>query len=241
MGFFAGSASSKLIEKSGPPWRATRRQASSRSRKITDKISESFYALGGMKEMYLIASPRVAAARAMPRSSVIVSWIGETTGSLDIAAPKEMLFTAYADIERMPQWSPLLESVTLVDSAKRCSEWALRVPRPLASLIRAAGMGQLVRWTAVHETEGCDVLRWQSLSGVKNSGEATFVYRGGGVTTVALRISYELPDLVGPVLSAPFAQRFVRRTLLSTMTRFKEALEAEAASQNRQKAGLGPL
>ena len=159
----------------------------------------------------------------------------------DIAAPKEMLFTAYADIERMPQWSPLLESVTIVDSAKRCSEWALRVPRPLASLIRAAGMGQLVRWAAVHETEGCDVLRWQSLSGVKNSGEATFVYRGGGVTTVALRISYELPDLVGPVLSAPFAQRFVRRTMLSTMTRFKEALEAEAASQNRQNAGLGPL
>ena len=200
-----------------------------------------YYALGGMKELFPIASPRVAAARAMPRSSVIVSWIGETTGSLDIAAPKEMLFTAYADIERMPQWSPLLESVTIVDSAKRCSEWALRVPRPLASLIRAAGMGQLVRWTAVHETEGCDVLRWQSLSGVKNSGEATFVYRGGGVTTVALRISYELPDLVGPVLSAPFAQRFVRRTLLSTMTRFKEALEAEAASQNRQNAGLGPL
>ncbi len=179
-----------------------------------------------------LATPRLAAAVATPRGGVVVAWVGETSGSLDIAAPKELLFCAYADIERMPQWSPLLESVTLVDSAARRSEWALRVPRPLSRLIRAAGMGQLVQWEAVHETEGCDLLRWQSLSGVKNSGEATFVDRGGGLTTVSLRMTYELPDLVGPVLSAPFARRFVRRTMLSTMTRFKETLEAEAASSS---------
>ena len=146
---------------------------------------------------------------------------------MDIKAPKEALFAAYADIERMPQWSPLLESVTLVDRAALRSEWALRVPRPLARIIRAAGMGTLVRWEAVHETQGCDLLRWQSLSGIQNSGEATFVDRGGGVTTVSLRMTYTLPDLVGPVLSAPFARRFVRRTMVGTMQRFKETLEAE--------------
>lgn len=174
-----------------------------------------------------------SAIRARPivtRARPIVCWTGTTRGSLDIAAPQEALFAAYADIERMPQWSPLLESVVLVDKVERISEWALRVPRPIARLVRASGMGRLVQWRATHETEGCERLRWKSLSGVQNEGEATFVTKGDGITEVSLQMTYVLPDLIGPILSAPFAQRFVRRTLMSTMKKFKETLEAEAAA-----------
>mmetsp|Transcript_13062 Transcript_13062/g.33483 ORF Transcript_13062/g.33483 Transcript_13062/m.33483 type:complete len:206 (+) Transcript_13062:106-723(+) len=171
------------------------------------------------------------------RTGPVLNWVGETSGSLDIAAPKKALFDAYADVERMPQWSSMLESVVLVDSQTRRSEWALRIPRPLARLVGAVGMGQLVRWEAVHETEGCDVLRWRSLSGVQNSGEATFVERAGGITTVSLRMTYTLPDLAGPLLSAPFAKRFVRRTMMRTMYTFKDTLEAEAVASVVMEGG----
>lgn len=181
-----------------------------------------------------VLRPVTHAAVPTARAGPVVCWVGETSGSLDIYAPKEELFAAYADIERMPQWSNMLKSVTLVDPVERRSEWKLRVPRLISRLLSAAGIGRLVQWEAVHETEGCDVLRWRSLSGVENEGEATFVDSGGGVTTVSLQITYTLPDLAGPILSAPFARHFVRRTMLSTMYRFKETLEAEAAREAGQ-------
>ena len=143
-----------------------------------------------------------------------------------------MLFHAYADIERMPEWSPLLASVVLVDRQQLLSEWSLRVPRPLTRIVRAMGMSGLVRWRATHETEGKRLLRWSSISGVQNSGEATFEGLDGAAsrTLISLRMTYTLPDVAKPLVEAPLVQRFVHRTLLSTMERFKDTLEAEAVA-----------
>lgn len=180
-------------------------------------------------------------------------WSGETSAELVIRAPPQLLFEVYADIERMPEWSPLLERVTLVDPAARRSEWALRVPRPLTRLVNAAGLQNLVQWEAMHELDPPRALRWRSLSGVQNSGEATFTPVAGQprATTVRLRMSYTLPDLAGPLAetrlarparhpavrshsqppSRPWqAQSFVRRTMHGAMTRFRDAMEAQAAA-----------
>jgi len=159
-------------------------------------------------------------------------WSGETSAELVIRAPPQLLFEVYADIERMPEWSPLLERVTLVDPAARRSEWALRVPRPLTRLVNAAGLQNLVQWEAMHELDPPRALRWRSLSGVQNSGEATFTPVAGQprATTVRLRMSYTLPDLAGPLAETRLAQSFVRRTMHGAMTRFRDAMEAQAAA-----------
>lgn len=67
--------------------------------------------------------------------------------------------------------------------------------------------------------------------GVQNSGVATFESTPGvaDCTTVTLRMSYTLPDIAGPLVETLVAQNFVKRTLLSTMERFRLTLEAEAA------------
>lgn len=166
-----------------------------------------------------------------PRSPPPRLWTGETAASIEIRAPPQTLFDAYSDIERMPQWSPLLASVVLTDPAERLSEWSLRVPRPLAAAVSAAGMGEVVRWQAVHEVDiapgGEQRLSWRSLSGVQNAGVATFAGApgGGGPTTLTLRMEYTLPDVARPLLESELVQRFVRRTLLSTMERFRDTLE----------------
>lgn len=176
------------------------------------------------------APPHVHLARSSCRHGDIRCWTGETSASIVVRAPPELLFAAYADIERMPQWSPMLESVTLVDPLALRSEWALRVPKPLTRWLRAAGMSRLVQWEAVHEVEAPRVLRWRSLSGVENSGIATFEPTDGqaGCTTVTLCMSYSLPNLAAPLVENSLAQKFVRRTMLSTMERFKSALEKDA-------------
>ena len=169
---------------------------------------------------------------AASRAGCIKCWTGSTSASIEIDAPVELLFAAYSDIERMPRWSPMLESVELVDPDALRSEWALRVPRPLKRIAEVVGMKNLVQWEAVHEVEPPRLLRWRSLSGVQNSGFARFE-RGANdnVTTVTLTIEYTLPDVAAIVklVNNGLAQRFVRKTMLGTMETFKEALEAEAA------------
>ena len=84
------------------------------------------------------------------------------------------------------------------------------------------------------------LLRWRSLSGVQNAGEATFEpaeEEGAGLTRVSLSMTYTLPDVAGPLIETSVAQRFVYRTMLSTMERFREALEAEAAAEEEEDVG----
>lgn len=177
----------------------------------------------------------IASAAVRPRAGRCACWEGETSASIEIRAPQQLLLDAYADIERMPQWAPMLANVELVDPVAMRSEWALRVPRPLRRLVKAAGFEKLVEWEAVHEVENPRVLRWRSLSGVRNAGEATFEpsIEEDGCTTVTLTMTYSLPDVPGlrPVVENSLAQRFVRRTILSTMERFRVALEAQAAME----------
>ena len=167
-------------------------------------------------------------------------WTGETSASIDIRAPAALLFTAYADIEQMPRWAPMLESVVLVDAEARRSEWALRVPRPVLRIVRAAGFNNLVRWEATHDVDPPRELRWRSLSGVQNAGVARFEASSADAraTTVTLTMTYTLPDLAGPIAQSAIAQSFVRRTMLSTFDRFKEELEAKAAALEADVAGI---
>lgn len=131
----------------------------------------------------------------------------------------------------------MLQSVELVDAEAMRSEWALSIPRPLERIAEVLGMRNLVRWEAVHEVEPPRILRWRTLSGVQNAGFALFEAGEAGadgpsMTKVTLTIEYTLPD-VAPIVKLVdngLAQRFVRRTMLSTMETFKEALEAEAAA-----------
>ena len=71
----------------------------------------------------------------------------------------------------------------------------------------------------MHEVEVPRLLRWRSLSGVSNAGEATFEpapEAGPGCTRVSLRMSYTLPDLAGPLAETALAKRFVRTNSIAS-------------------------
>ena len=65
----------------------------------------------------LMRGPLLPATAAHPpestsRARAILCWTGAMSCDLEINAPAEVLFAAYADIERMPEWSPLLVRFT---------------------------------------------------------------------------------------------------------------------------------
>ena len=152
---------------------------------------------------------------------------------MTVKAPQEMLFSAYADIERIPEWLPILRTVAVVDAVNRKSSWALRVPRPLFRLARACGFGTLVCWDAEHYIDPPARLWWRSISGVENQGEVCFDAVDGNeddaATVVKMTMTYTLPDIAAPFVENALAQRFVGRIVTRTMERFKVSLEDEYA------------
>lgn len=168
-----------------------------------------------------------------------LSWTGEATAEVTVRAPVSKLFAAYENIERIPEWLPLLESVVIVDQEARRSEWALRVPRQIYSLANGAGFGTLVRWEAIHDVVPNRQLTWRSISGLANGGEVTFVAldgdeEAGGVVT--LRMEYTVPDVAKPLVENVATRRFLRRIVRRTMERFRDALELEVAGDIVQRA-----
>ena len=101
-------------------------------------------------------------------------------------------------------------------------------------IARAVGYGSLVRWDAVHFVEPPNRLWWYSTSGISNGGEAIFeaveAAERTPTTRVTLKMTYTLPNIAAPFLENKFAQRFVRRNVMRTMERYRDALEAETAA-----------
>eukprot|EP00967_Tisochrysis_lutea_P022793 scaffold26009_cov29-Tisochrysis_lutea.AAC.1 len=151
-----------------------------------------------------------------------------TAASLVINAPVEALFAAYANLSRMTEWSPLLESV-VHDSRTGESDWALRVPQPLKFLARAAGVARpAVTWRArILQKHPPKLLQWRSLSGIANTGSALFEQLPSGAVNMTLELRYPLPDGVGILVQSELVQRFVQRTMKRTMVRFATIMEQE--------------
>ena len=163
--------------------------------------------------------------------SPVCSFVAETSGSILVQAPQQQVFDAYDNIERMPEWLVMLESVRFVDRGGRRSEWSLKVPRPVSALARRAGFGTLVRWEAVHQVEAPRKLQWKSLSGFENAGDMTFEAVDGDeeATHVTLQMTYTLPKLAAPLVENALARRFMRYTVRRTMERFRDKMEEERA------------
>ena len=91
-----------------------------------------------------LASPPERVNGPLPSSD----YSGEATAQIDIGCDAERALAAYADLERFPEYAPLLQSVRITGDGR--SAWALQVPRVVASVARAIGMGSLVRWESIN-------------------------------------------------------------------------------------------
>ena len=153
-------------------------------------------------------------------------YAAEATAQIEIDCDVGRALAAYADLERFPEYAPLLQTVRIVGDGR--SAWALRVPRLVASVARAIGMGSLVRWEAAYAVEASPPrLTWQSVTGFRNAGEARFEPLGAGRCRVTVRMTYSVPLTLRPLEGSAVVTRLISSTMRGAMERFKADLEEE--------------
>jgi len=132
----------------------------------------------------------------------------------------EECFDAYSELERIPEWNPILGRVKVISPTR--SEWSARLPPALARIVPNC------QWTSQQCLDASEcTISWESVSGIDTSGEATFKADGPDACLFTLTISYSLPDWLRPVATSPLARRFVNTSVNTTVERFKAAIEAE--------------
>ena len=160
----------------------------------------------------------------------------ETTAQIEIACDVGLACERYADIERFPEYAPLLQSVRILDDGT--SAWALQVPRLLKAAARAVGMGSLVNWEASYVVDYPQRLAWQSITGFQNAGVATFEPLGERHCRVTVRMTYAVPATLRPFQRSRLVTRLLERTMVGAMERFREGLE-DAGGDADTVDGLG--
>ena len=140
--------------------------------------------------------------------------------NVTIGQPAEVCFDAYSELERIPEWNPILGRVKVISPTR--SEWSARLPPALARIVPNC------EWTSQQCLDEAEcTISWESVSGIDTSGEATFVAEGPDACVFTLTISYTLPDWLQPIATSPLARKFVRNSVDTTVERFKAAIEAE--------------
>ena len=158
----------------------------------------------------------------------------EATAQIDIGCDADRALATYADLERFPEYAPLLQSVRITGDGR--SAWALQVPRLVTSVARAIGMGSLVRWEAAYAVDASPPrLTWQSLTGFRNAGEARFEPLGAGRCRVTVRMTYAVPLTLRPLEGSAVVTRLLSSTMRGAMERFKADLEEEEEQEEQEE------
>ena len=185
-------------------------------------------------------------------------WTGESVATIEIeGVPVDKLYDGYSDLTRMTEWSPLLESVTPRVEQPNLSVWVMRVPTALRWAAQRLGYldkDAKLSWEADLTAPGPPLMTWTSVldesgklkglpnAGFEPSGEVEFSELGEGLSTMTLRLRYELPQTapqwqIALVQSAPI-QFVLQNRMTAGMNRFARVMikEWEADNDARQQS-----
>lgn len=207
---------------------------------LNQRAATAFFASGPN------ARPLLATATA--RAGRLRCWTGETVANIEIPdVPMCTLYHAYADLERMTEWSPLLESVTVDPLSPNSSVWVMRVPGPLQGAARMLGYPGSVSWQAECDAPGPPLMTWTSvlddsggLAGVPSAGfvpegSVQFEELSPDLSRMTLTLRYTLPEPTAnwkvAIILNPVVQGVVRGRMVAGMKRFSKILRQEWGSQ----------
>lgn len=188
--------------------------------------------------------------RSTARAGCVRCWTGESVATVEFSdIPLSTLYSVYSDVARMPEWSGLLESVTVDPTNPTNSLWVMNVPRPLVAISRALGYtaassssagADKIAWEAVLEAPGPPLMSWTSLmrdaGGVQNAGfipegSVLFEQTGPKRCAMTLTLRYTLPEPAArwktALVTLPFVQAIVKGRMVAGMERFSRIVRKE--------------
>ena len=181
-------------------------------------------------------------------------WTGQTAATVEVTGVDiAALYRTYSDVSRMPEWSSLLDSVTVDSDAPENSLWAMRIPRPLIPIARGLGYSlpggsERVMWEAVLDAPGPPIMRWTSLmrevGGVQNAGflpegMVSFVADGPHRCRMTVELTYTLPEPAAKwkvaLVDNPVVQKVIRNRLVSGMNKFVGKMRVDEEEKAKQR------
>ena len=162
------------------------------------------------------------------------TWVEGGCSSTPVDVPAAFAFDIISNYQRWPEWSPWLERVDTFEPDNRgaTSQWHLKFQ------MVDVNWGSRV----VEHLPGA-VLRWESTSGVRNSGSLEATDGANPCScTITISIRYEIPSLIEKILSTKFVSNLVSRRLAADLSRFRVLAEQEYADGSsvtqRDRSGL---
>ena len=136
-----------------------------------------------------------------------------------VNAPADRCFSIFTcdGYTRWPEWSPWLTEVTTEPGEEEAiSRWFLT----------AKGFG--ISWLARNaEVEEGKLIRWESISGVRQGGSCSFTAIAPQSTELCLELRFETPAAIALLFSGPWLREYVKGRLQADMERFAVIAERE--------------
>ena len=142
--------------------------------------------------------------------------------SVQIGRPIEEVYAAWEDIENLPRYLSVIESVTPMGER---SHWIANIN------------GRQAEWDAqlIHRQRN-EELGWKSVSGPKHTGRITFSPIGPD-TLVHVRMNYAPPGRLLAVVAGPSVKDRLEFAIDRALRDFKESLEHKYSSADRRATG----
>ena len=141
--------------------------------------------------------------------------------SLPLPFSADIACARFTDLPQQPRWSPWITSVTYLDAGNE-TEWALQV------------RGVSFRWRATSTLLQTPYkgIRWDSVSGLKNTGVVEFIPAGETSSLMKVRMTIITPRILSALFkgTSVFFEDFLRNKLLKwSLEMFRDVVKGDLA------------
>jgi len=145
-------------------------------------------------------------------------WL-EHSVQIEVAAPIELVWGLWSDLELMPQWMQWIDSVQVSPDNPELSRWKL-----------STGGLEFSWQSRIHQLVPHQIIQWESVDGLPNRGAVRFYDRRAEGSIVRLTIAYAIPGFLGQLVDNLFLGDAVERTIRNDLERFRAYALAQSAS-----------
>ncbi len=137
------------------------------------------------------------------------NWL-EHSVQIEVAAPIDLVWNLWSDLEQMPQWMKWIESVEVLKDNPDLSKWKL-----------ASGNFEFSWLSRIQKIVTHQIIQWESVDGLPNRGAIRFYDRHGS-SIVKLTVAYGVPGWLIKIMDNLFLGRVVESTLMADLERFRD-------------------
>ncbi|KAI5072628.1 hypothetical protein GOP47_0012734 [Adiantum capillus-veneris] len=134
-------------------------------------------------------------------------WL-DSTAQIEVPVPLSLAWDLWTDRERVNRWMPWIHSIKVLKDRPEFSEWCLKY--------NAFGQDFEFTWTAKNlQPIRYQKIHWRSVDGLPNRGTVRFYPRSASAVGVQLTISYEVPEVLVPLVSSvsPLVESIMKQDL----------------------------